>query len=232
MVAECANGAEALVTIAEVMPDLAFLDIQMPEVSGLEVVSALGAGQCPQIIFVTAYDKYAIRAFELNALDYLVKPFDDQRLRVAVGRAREALRVSQESDFGRRAAKAMVDIRDLKNPLTSGAGPDRILVRNGGKFVVVRVSEIDWVEASGDYVCLHVNKHTWLVRETIGAFAQRYRSYGLHRIHRSALVNADKIIELRPLDNGEFTVVLQDGRELKMSRSYRDALGLLAGNPI
>jgi two-component system, LytTR family, response regulator len=230
VVAECANGSEALVTIPEVMPDLAFLDVQMPEVSGLEVVSALGRGQCPQVIFVTAYDQYAIRAFELNALDYLVKPIDDQRLRAAVARARDALRVSQESDFGRRAAKAMMDMRDPKNPLAGGDGPDRILVRNGGRYVVVRVSEIDWVEASGDYVCLHVNKHAWLVRETIGAFAQRYRSYGLHRIHRSALVNVNKIAELRPLDNGEFTIVLLDGRELKLSRSYRDALGLLVGS--
>jgi two-component system, LytTR family, response regulator len=229
VVGECANGAEALDIIPKVTPDLAFLDIQMPEMSGLETVSALGPLRCPQVIFVTAFDQYAIKAFELNALDYLVKPLDEERLRAALARARDALRVSQESDLGRRAAKALFDMRALANPLANGLGLDRILVRTGGRIVVVRISEIDWVEASGDYVSLHVNKNAWLVRETIGAFAQQYGSYGLLRIHRSTLVNVDKITELRPLDNGEFTVVLQDGKELRLSRSYRDILDALLG---
>jgi two-component system LytT family response regulator len=229
VVAECANGSQALVTIPEVMPDLAFLDIQMPEVSGLEVASGLDPAYCPHVIFVTAYDQFAIRAFELNALDYLIKPFDDQRLSVALTRARDALRLSQEGDFGRRAARAMMQMRELKEPVTNGDAGDRILVRTNGRLVVVRVADIDWVEASGDYVTLHVNKHAWLVRESVAAFAQRYGSYGLCRIHRSTLVNADRVAELKPLDNGEFVVVLRDGHELKLSRNYRDALGLIVG---
>jgi two-component system LytT family response regulator len=230
IVGECSTGAEALVTIRAAAPDVVFLDIQMPEMSGLDVAAALKVEPRPHVIFVTAFDEYAAKAFEIHALDYIVKPIDNDRLKAALARSREALRISRDSDFGQRASKAVADMRALSTPLAGGESPDRIFVHTVGRIVVVRVNEIDWVEASGDYVSLHVKKNAWLVRDTIGAFAQRYGSLGFRRIHRSTLVNIDRVTELRPLQNGEFTVVLQDATELKLSRSFRDALGHLIGS--
>jgi two-component system LytT family response regulator len=229
IVGECVNGADALAAIPRLSPDVVFLDIQMPELSGLDVAAALDADARPQIIFVTAFDEYAVQAFEVHALDYILKPIDDQRLATALAHARVAVRSSRDGDFGRRVTSA---IASLQSGTASPDGPmaDRLLVRTGGRIIVVRIADVDWIEASGDYVSLHVDKKSWLVREAITVIAQRYAARGIVRIHRSTLVNLDRITELRPLSNGEFTVVLRDGTELKMSRNYRDALNNLVGS--
>ena len=171
---------------------------------------------------MTAYDQYAVRAFDVHALDYLLKPIDDERLAQALRRAREALSSERDGGFGSRLAGAMASVNH-------GAGT-RLAIPTGDRVVVVRIPEVDWVEASGNYVSLHVGKKTWLLRETIAAMDQRLAAHGFARIHRSTLVNTERVAELRALANGEFAVLLRDGTELKLSRSYRHALDAVAGS--
>jgi two-component system LytT family response regulator len=230
IVGECPNGADALRMILKLAPDLVFLDIQMPEMSGLQVAAALNADMRPHVIFVTAFDDYAVQAFEVHAIDYLLKPIDDERLTAALAHADEAVRTARDGEFGRRMTRAMATMNAARAGANIGLMPDRILVPMGGRIIVVRAADIDWIEASGDYASLHAGKKTWLVREALTVIARRYAANGIARIHRSTLVNLDRVTELRPLPNGEFTVILRDGTALKMSRSYRDALEALAGS--
>jgi two-component system LytT family response regulator len=229
VVGECVNGAEALDAIQKLAPDLVFLDIKMPEMSGLQVAEAMDSDRLPHVIFVTAFDEFAIQAFDVHALDYILKPIDDDRLAAALLRARSAVAHAHDGDFGRRVTRAIASMSSLTPPGADGLMSDRLLVRATGRIVVVRVGDIDWIEASGDYASLHVEKKTWLVRETIATIAQRYSAHGIVRIHRSTLVNLDRVTELRPMSNGEFIVVLRDGTELKMSRNYRSALDSFVG---
>jgi two-component system LytT family response regulator len=230
VVGECANGSDALAMIRKFAPDLVLLDIQMPEMSGLEVAAMLDAETRPHVIFVTAFDEYAIRAFDVHALDYVLKPIDDERLAAALALARGAVRAAHDSDFGRRVTRAIASMNPGESAIEDRLMSDRIAVRLNGRIVLVRVADVDWVEASGDYVTLHLEKKSWLVREPITVIAERYRTQRIARIHRSTLVNLDRITELRPLSNGEFTVVLRDGTELKMSRNFREALAGLLGS--
>jgi two-component system LytT family response regulator len=230
VVGECASGADALTIIPKLAPDLVLLDVQMPEISGLEVAAGLDAESRPHVIFVTAFEEYAIRAFEVHALDYLLKPIDDQRLAAALEHARDAVQAARDSDFGRRVTRAIASMNAGGAGAAESLTSDRVAVRSNGRIVVIRVADIDWIEASGDYVTLHVEKKSWLVREPIGVIAQRYGTQGIARIHRSTLVNVDRVTELRPLSNGEFTVVLRNGTELKMSRNFREALATLFGS--
>lgn len=187
------------------------------------MVHAIGADAFPYVIFVTAYDRYAMQAFEVHALDYLLKPFDDERFQDAVQRAREALARDHDSDLGRRLTALLPQVgTELARTPDTG----RIVVRSGGRVVFVKTAEIDWVEAAGDYVNLHVGKKVWLLRDTLTALEARLGYPRFRRIHRSAIVNLDSIRELRSLDNGEYLVVLHDGVELKLSRNYRDNLQL------
>jgi two-component system LytT family response regulator len=223
IVAECRNGREAIDAIRRASPDLVFLDVQMPGKTGFDVVEAIGWDTFPHVIFVTAHDRYAIRAFEVNALDYLLKPIDDERFDIAFQRARESLTRDRDSDFGRRLAAVIGDVPG-KSDGRPASRPDRIVVRSGGRVVFIKISEIDWVEAAGDYVTLHVGKKSWLLRETITEMDRKLEPSGFTRIHRSTLVNLERVGEMRALDNGEYRVLLRDGTELKLSRSYRHAL--------
>jgi two-component system LytT family response regulator len=223
IVAECSNGREAIDAIRRASPDLVFLDVQMPGKTGFDVVEAIGWDTFPHVIFVTAHDRYAIRAFEVNALDYLLKPIDDERFDIAFRRARESLTRDRDSDFGRRLAAVIGDVPGKSDGRTASR-PDRIVVRSGGRVVFIKISEIDWVEAAGDYVTLHVGKKSWLLRETITEMDRKLEPNGFTRIHRSTLVNLERVGEMRALDNGEYRVLLRDGTELKLSRSYRHAL--------
>jgi two-component system, LytTR family, response regulator len=220
IVAECSNGREAIEAIRRASPDLVFLDVQMPGKTGFDVVEAIGWDAFPHVIFVTAHDRYALRAFEVNALDYLLKPIDDERFDIAFQRARESLARDRDSDFGRRLAAVIGDAK----PGKSDGRTDRLVVRSGGRVVFVKISEIDWVEATGDYVTLHVGNKSWLLRETITAMERKLEPNGFTRIHRSTLVNLERVGEMRALDNGEYRVLLRDGTELKASRTYRNAL--------
>jgi two-component system LytT family response regulator len=223
IVGECANGQQAITAIGRLSPDLVFLDVQMPEVSGFDVIEAIGADLAPHIVFVTAFDQYAVQAFEVHALDYLLKPIDDERLAMALRRAREALTSGRKEAFGSRFAATLAGL---------SRGSDRLAIPTGDRVVVVRVADIDWVEASGNYVAIHIGKKAWLLRETISAMDQRLAAHGFVRIHRSTLVSVERVSELRPLANGEFALLLHDGTELKLSRSYRHALDVLSGRGI
>lgn len=221
IVAECRNGSQAVTSIRDCNPDLVFLDVQMPGKSGLEVVENIGGDVFPYVIFVTAHDKYAIRAFEINALDYLLKPIDDERFDIALQRAREALTRDRNCDLGQRLAAVLGEIGS-KSPSSPMAG--RIVIRSAGRVVFVETADIDWVEAAGDYVTLHAGKQSWLVRETITEMERKLHPRGFIRIHRSAIVNTDRIGEMRSLDNGESRLILRNGTELKLSRTHRPQL--------
>ncbi|HEY3785426.1 MAG TPA: response regulator [Steroidobacteraceae bacterium] len=231
VIGECANGREAIEAIGRLSPDLVFLDVQMPEASGFEVLQAIGPHALPYVIFVTAYDQYAVHAFEVHALDYLLKPVDDRRLEAALSQARAALSSRRDGALGRQVAQAIASW----GPASTAAGPrwgtDRVAIPTGDRLVVVRIADINWVGAAGNYVSLHTEKKAWLLRETIATMDQRLASHGFARIHRSTLVNLDRLLELRTLGSGDFAVVLRDGAELKLSRNYRASLWkLLAGN--
>jgi two-component system LytT family response regulator len=228
IVAECGNGRQAIDAIRRYAPNLVFLDVQMPGKTGFDVIEEVGWEAFPYVIFVTAHDQYAIQAFEVNALDYLLKPIDDERFDLAFQRTRDTLARDRDRDLGQRLASVLGDIG------ANGARsrqPERIVVRSAGRVVFVKTAEIDWVEAAGDYVTLHVGKKSWLLRETIAEMDRKLQANGFTRIHRSAIVNTERIGEMHPLDNGEYRLFLRDGTELKLSRSYRHQLqGLLGSN--
>lgn len=230
VVGECGNGGEAIAAIGKLAPDLVFLDVQMPEVSGFDVIAGLDPKRAPHIIFVTAFDQYAVKAFEVNALDYLLKPIDDERFAQALRRAREALASSRDENFGARLNAGVASFHQGAAAMRPGS--DRLAIPTGDRVVLLRIAEIDWVEACGNYVSLHIGKKAWLLRETIAAMDQRLAPHGFARIHRSTLVNVERVAELRALANGEFAVLLRDGDELKLSRSFRHALGMLSGGGV
>ena len=225
IVAECGNGRQAIAAIRRHTPDVVFLDVQMPGKSGFDVIEEVGWDAFPYVIFVTAHDKYAIRAFEINALDYLLKPIDDERFDQAFQRAREAMARDRGCELGERLASLMGEM-GTRSPT---AQTERIVVRSGGRILFVRIADIDWVEAAGDYVILHAGKKSWLLRETIAAMEQKLQSSGFVRVHRSAIVNTERIVEMHALDNGEYRLLLRIGTELKLSRTHRHQLERLLG---
>jgi two-component system, LytTR family, response regulator len=227
IVAECSNGAKAIEAIRRYAPNLVFLDVQMPGKTGFDVIKEVGLEAFPYVIFVTAHDRYAMRAFEVNALDYLLKPIDDERFDTALQRAREALASDRDRDSWQRLASALGEIAS-GDPATWQS--ERIVVRSGGRVVFVKTSDVDWVEAAGDYVTLHVGKKSWLLRETIAEMERKLHAKGFTRIHRSTIVNAERVGEMHALDNGEYRLVLHDGTQLKLSRSHRHQLQALLGN--
>jgi two-component system LytT family response regulator len=229
IVAECRNGREAIEAIRRTSPDLVFLDVQMPGKTGFDVIEAIGCETFPRVIFVTAHDRYAIRAFEVSALDYLLKPIDDERFDIALRRARESLARRYDSDLGRRLAAVVGEMAAGGNHQSAATRSNRMVVRSGGRVLFVKISEVDWVEATGDYVTLHVGKKSLLLRETITEMEKKLAPNGFTRIHRSTIVNLERIAEMRTLDNGEYRVLLRDATELKLSRNYRHELGRLVG---
>jgi two-component system, LytTR family, response regulator len=184
IVAECSNGREAIAAIRSTSPDLVFLDVQMPGKSGFDVIEAIGCDTFPRVIFVTAHDQYAIRAFEVSALDYLLKPIDDERFDIALGRARESLARDHDSDVGRRLASLLGEVAGRGSEQRSSDQAHRMVVRSGGRVQFVKAAEVDWVEAAGDYVTLHVGKKSLLMRETITGMERKLESDGFARIHR------------------------------------------------
>ncbi len=208
VIGECANGLEAVSVLEREAPDLVFLDVQMPEMNGFEVIRGLARTQ-PLIIFTSAYDEYALRAFDVQAFDYLLKPFDRRRFRESVQRARARLTQERSALSGQRpAAKTM----------------DRVAVRNNGRVVFLKVADIDWIEASDNYVCLHAGKETHVVRETMGDLERRLDPAQFIRVHRSAIVNLDRVKELQPWFRGDYRVVLNDGTELTLTKTHREKL--------
>lgn len=226
VVAQCANGREAIKAVRTLRPDLLFLDIQMPGLSGFDVLEALPDRERPHVIFVTAHDRYAVRAFEVHALDYLLKPIDDERFDETLSRALEALAKKRDGEVGRRVASLVSEMLS-RGEARRTPPSDRYVVRSGGKLTLVRHAEIDWVEAEGDYIRLHAGPKSWLARETMASAEESLGSRKFLRIHRSAIVNVDRIQELRSLENGDYSVLLRGGAELRLSRTYREAVDRL-----
>lgn len=218
IVGECGNGAEAVAFINENQPDLVFLDIQMPEMTGFEALQQLNQNQAPVIIFVTAYDQYAIQAFDVHALDYLLKPFNRQRFQRAVERARELIEKTQVGTIDERLVSLLSDLKASKKYL------ERLVVKSVGRVFFLRTDEVDWIEAAGNYAKLHVGREGHLIRETMNGLEAKLNPDKFLRIHRSTLVNIDQIKELSPLFSGDYTVMLKNGVELTLSRNYRDRL--------
>jgi two-component system LytT family response regulator len=216
IVGECADGPEALETIRSGRPDIVFLDVQMPELDGFGVLEALEPGEIPLVIFVTAYDEYALRAFDVHALDYLLKPIDEERFREAFGRAKQQLGASDRGDTLERIFRVLRDTRGAR------AGAERLMIRSQGRVAFVRVADIDWIEAQGDYVALHCQGKKNLLRTSLNDLEVRLAQHAFVRIHRSTMVHANRIKEMQPLFHGDYTVVLLDGTRLTMSRSYRE----------
>ena len=215
---QCRDGEEAVKAIIEQTPDLVFLDIQMPQLNGFEVIDAVGPERMPLVIFVTAHDRHALRAFEVRALDYLLKPFDRDRLRDALQRVRKQVEREDGGEIGRRLLALMKDLR-RDQPRT-----DRLVVKSGGRLFFLRADEIDWVEAAGNYVRLHVGSTSYLLRETMNAIEGRLDPEKFFRIHRCRIVNMERIQELQPWLNGEYAVLLRTGTRLTLSRGYREKL--------
>lgn len=216
VVGEARNGTEAVTQIRSTAPDLVFLDVQMPGLDGLGVLATLEPEERPAVVFVTAFDQYAVRAFDLHAVDYLLKPFDDERFRTALARVRGRLRGGQ-AEAERAAISAL--LAELRG---TPAGPDRLAVRESGHIVLVPVDEIDWIEAADNYVRLHRGKQYHLLRESIARLEETLDRRRFARIHRSAMVNLSRVKALEPAPGGEYDVILMDGRRLTLSRGYRD----------
>jgi len=215
IVAECGDGKSAITTIRREHPDLVFLDIQMPEVDGFGVVQAL-RDNMPLTIFVTAYDRYAMKAFEVHALDYLLKPVGKDRLKQAVDRARRQLQHPPDGTFQRRVLELLADM-DARQQT-----PERIVIKADGEIVCLKPNEIDWAESAGNYVCLHVGGATHILRETITALESRLGPRQFMRVHRSTLVNVDRIKTLKPSLYGDYSILLRDGTKLTLSRGFRE----------
>ena len=226
VVGECGDGRAAVAAVRELSPDLVLLDVQMPEMDGFAALEELGPEGRPLVVFTTAYEQYAIRAFEAHALDYLLKPFDEARFARSLAHARERLRGRGDED-GRRQVDAL-----LEHVRRRPAHLERLMVRAGARIVFLKVDAIDWVEADDKYVHLHAGPVSHMVRQTISSMEEQLDPERFLRIHRSAIVNVARIKELRPLFSGEYGVILEGGTELTLSRNYRDRLFRLLGRPL
>jgi two-component system LytT family response regulator len=222
VIAECQDGEQTVSAIRTYRTDLLLLDIQMPGMDGFQVLKELSEEEMPVVIFTSAYDQYAIRAFEAHALDYLLKPFDQERLHHALERARLELNKSQDRDITHRILNLLSHVRSEMVPASPPEG--RLVIRAKGRVVFLSLNEIDWIEASANYVRLNVGKESHLFRETIGRISERLNPNHFVRVHRSTIVNVRKIKELIPVNSGEYIVVLKNGKELSCSRGYRAAL--------
>ena len=227
VVAECQDGQQAVSAIQTHRPDLLLIDIRMPDMDGFQVLKQIASDEMPVVVFTTAYDQFAIRAFEAHALDYLLKPFDRERLHHAVERARAELLKVHDRDLTGRILDLLA--KNMEPKIESKQVDDRMVIRAGGKVVFLDVKEIDWIEAAANYVKLNVGKDSYLLREGIGSISERLDPDRFVRIHRSVIVNVRKIKELQPCESGEYIAVLRNGKELSCSRGYRTQLQRLIG---
>ena len=224
VVEECGDGPTAVAAISTLEPDIVLLDVQMPGMDGFEVVRAVGVENMPRIIFVTAYDQFALDAFDVNAVDYLLKPFDDDRFETAMSRAKANLRTREMDDLSRRLIGLIARTTENSRFLT------RLVVKNAGRVSFVPTDEIDWIEAADYYAKLHVSGKVHLLRETTQSLEARLDPGRFFRVHRSAIVNLDRMKELQPYFGRSHVVIMRDGTKLKLSRSRRAKLETLLGS--
>jgi two-component system, LytTR family, response regulator len=219
VVGQCSDGQQAVSAIQQLSPELVFLDVQMPAVDGFGVIRQVGADRMPMVVFVTAYDEYALHAFEVHALDYLLKPFGRDRLQQCLDHARHQRDRHRAGELGRSLLALVQDFRPDQQKKQ-----ERLVVKSGGRVFFVRTEDIDWIEAAGNYVRLHLKDQSHLFRETMNQMEGRLDPQRFFRIHRSRIVNTERIKELQPWFNGEYVVVLHNGTQLRLSRSYREKL--------
>lgn len=230
VVAECPDGEGAVRAIRDHQPDLVFLDVQMPGMDGFDVIREVGPQSMPAVVFVTAFDRHALRAFEIHALDYILKPFDDDRFHAALRHARDQIRLERGGEITRRLAALLQDSdrdRTAAPPSTSGSAPvfaTRLMARTRDRIHFVRTEDIDWIEGKGNYVRVHAGEDSHLLRTSLTALLEELDPGGFVRIHRSIIVNLDRIREVQPWVGGDYIAILHDGSQLKVSRTYRDQL--------
>ncbi len=235
IVGQCADGAAALQTIRREHPDLVFLDVQMPKKDGFEVLESLAPAERPAVVFVTAYNQYAIRAFEASAMDYLLKPFSDKRFQQALARAKEEYRKSRTLDVDQRLEELLARVSELRRggaPKLAAPTPEyaeRIVVKSSGDLHFIKTSDVLWLEAQGDFVKVQTLGQPQLVRETLQSMEQKLDGGRFIRIHRSFLVNVEHIKRVAPALYGDHTVIMSDGSKLRLSRNFRGKLKALVG---
>lgn len=217
IVAECKNGFEAIEAVVAHTPDVMFLDIEMPEMNGFAVIQAIQTDILPKIIFTTAYAEYAVEAFRVQALNYVLKPLDEDKIRESVERVKKSLKVETESS-------AKVGILTALKPTQSTTQEQALIVRDSDKIAFLDKGEIDWIEADGDYVCIHKGEKTHLIRATLKSVEAELFEANFLRIHRSTIVNLNKVNEIISAQKGEAVVIMKAGQRLKVSRSYGPAL--------
>lgn len=227
IVASCENGSKALEAIVTHSPDLLFLDIQMPEMTGFQLLEKIPKQSLPGIIFITAYDEFALRAFEFHALDYLLKPFDKNRFHNAVEHAKKILSNKGERETATEQISVLLNSLKKTSPTI-----ERLIVKTHGRILFLRISEVDWIESAGNYVKLHINAETHLLRETMNHLEERLDKTAFVRIHRSAIVNIERIKEMQPWFNGEYKIVLKNLTELILSKTYRESFLAAVGKPL
>lgn len=219
LIGECADGREAITALETQSPDLVFLDVQMPEIDGFGVLQTASITRMPVVVFVTAYDRFALKAFEVHAIDYLLKPFDRQRFQTALWRAVEQVKVRDGGSLAEKQSRLLAELRPAAPRVL-----EKLAVKTGGRVLFVKLDDIDWVEAAHNYVELHADKQSHLLRETLNSIEGRLPAEKFVRISRSVIVNTSRIKELEPLFYGEYRVTLQNGTKLTLSRRYRDKL--------
>lgn len=217
LIGECSDGLEAIKNIEKLRPDLIFLDVQMPILNGLEVLEEINGKFLPEIIFVTAYDNYAIRAFDFHAIDYLLKPFSRSRFRRALFHAKERIAQQNGASESKRQLNSLLENHKNKPPHLQ-----RIFVKDNGKIILLEPETIDWVEADDKYLHLHTARKTHLIRQTLNSLEAELNPNIFLRIHRSTIVNLAKVKEIHPLFNGEYVLILHDGTKLTLSRNYKN----------
>ena len=231
LMAVCADGVQAINAINETAPDLVFLDIQMPEVNGFDVLNSIEIAKMPAIIFATAYDRFAVKAFDLHAIDYLLKPFTNKRFYESLGLAKERIRNTSLQHINQKLSAILAGYSQEKNTQENdvlihqniASLADKLVIKSSGKIYFLPMKEIIWIEAYDSYVKIHIGRKYHLVRESMKNIEEKLPANIFARIHKSSIVNINFITELEPYFNGEFVVKLADGNELKLSRSYRNA---------
>jgi len=223
VIALCASGAEAVKVIRKTPPDLLFLDVQMPEIDGFAVLKRINVASIPAIVFVTAHDQYALKAFEAHALDYLLKPFSDERFTITIERAKQQIRQRDAAELSRKLHSLLTEHGEQKSPI-SESYVSRFLIKESSRVFFLKAEEIDWIEAADYYVNLHMGARAHLLRETMSDLENKLDPGKFLRIHRSAIVNLHRVKEVQTRPGGEYVAVMKDGTRLKLSRSRRDQL--------
>ncbi len=223
IIGQCGDGQTAVETISREQPDLVLLDVQMPELDGFAVVEAIGADKMPAVIFITAHEKFAIKAFDVHAIDYVLKPYDRERFTTALARAKDRLSHSKSGELQTRMNALLGELKT--QPKTA----NRLVVKTEGRVLLLKSEDVDWVEAADNYIILHVGADNHMLRETMTSIETRLPAGKFVRVNRSTIVNLDRVKELQPLFHGEYVILLRTGAKLTLSRGYREKLDVLLG---